>query len=84
MEEFGGSHGFHGELRSRGGGGAIEFKGGSLRKLTANEGWGWEIYHKDITELYHRETSKILQTPTPSRRNKVTSPVRVDVIGILF
>lgn len=40
VEEFGGSHGFHGELRSRGGGGAIEFKGGSLRKLTANEGWG--------------------------------------------
>lgn len=39
MEEFGGSHGFHGELRSRGGV-AIEFKGGSLRKLTANEGGG--------------------------------------------
>lgn len=39
VEEFGGSHSFHGELRSRGGG-AIEFKGGSLRELTANEGWG--------------------------------------------
>lgn len=71
MEELG-SHGFHEELRS--GGGTIEFKEGSFRKLTANEGGGGlRIKDKDFTELYHRETSKILQTPTPSRRNKATS-----------
>ena len=47
-------------------------------------GGGLRIKDKDFTELYHRETSKILQTPTPSGRNKATSPVRVEVIGILF
>ena len=73
-----------------GGGGTIEFKEGSFRKLTADwlpmrgGGGGLRIKDKDFTELYHRETSKILQTPTPSRRNKATSPVRVEVIGILF
>lgn len=76
VEELG-SHGFHEELRS--GGGTIEFKEGSFRKLTADwlpmrgGGGGLRIKDKDFTELYHRETSKILQTPTPSRRNKATS-----------